>query len=267
MKMVPKLKRQWKKLVSPTEKEPERDSVKVLSIDEFPDICPVVVNVWHKQNNLGEGYVDGGAQICVITQTCVERMGLKVSGVSGFRIRMANHQKVKCLGVVKDLEVEAYHIKTMVDFHVMPAGLGAYRIILGRPWLRAVRAVQDWRSGTISLYGKTGVKKSFNMDGRKPVSEDFEDGDDSSSEGSSTTSDVDSDSTTSSEEDVEVAFLLVDEEHKENDVMALVNDDEEEHTGPYEVIEELMKPKMGCGREAGTYYEDVKLRSFGHGKK
>ena len=52
VEMVPKLKRQWKKLVSPTKKEPKRGSVKVLSIDELPDICPVV-NVWHKQKNLG----------------------------------------------------------------------------------------------------------------------------------------------------------------------------------------------------------------------
>ena len=96
MEMVPKLNRQWKKLVSPTEKEPERGSVKVLSIDELLDICPVVVNVWHKQKNLGEGYVDGGAQICVITQTCVERMGLKVSGVSGFRIRSPEGQMLRC---------------------------------------------------------------------------------------------------------------------------------------------------------------------------
>ena len=70
--------------------------------------------------------------------------------------------------------------------------------------------------------------------------EDCEDGDNSSSEGSYTTSDVDSDSTTTSEEDVEVAFVLVDEEQKENDVMTLVNEDGEEHVGPYEVIEELM---------------------------
>ena len=27
-------------------------------------------------------------------------------------------------------------VKAVVDFHVMPAGLGAYPIILGRPWLR-----------------------------------------------------------------------------------------------------------------------------------
>ena len=42
VEMVPKIKRQWKKLVSPIEKEPERGSIKVLSIDELPDICPVV---------------------------------------------------------------------------------------------------------------------------------------------------------------------------------------------------------------------------------
>ena len=55
--------------------------------------------------------MDGGAQICVITHTCVEKMGLVVAGVSGFCIRLANHQKVKCLGVVRDLEVEAYAVK------------------------------------------------------------------------------------------------------------------------------------------------------------
>ena len=134
--------------------------------------------------------MDGGAQICVITQTCVEKMGLVVAGVSGFRIRLANHQKVKCLGVVRDLEVEAYAVKTVVDFHVMPAGLGAYPIILGRPWLRAVNAVQDWRRGTISVHGKTGDKKLFDMDSKKPLGESSEDEEYSSDEESSTASEV-----------------------------------------------------------------------------
>ena len=35
--------------------------------------------------------------------------------------------------------------ETIVDFHVMPAGLGAYPIIPGRASLCAVSAVQDWR--------------------------------------------------------------------------------------------------------------------------
>ena len=72
-------------------------------------------------------------------------MGLVAASVSGFCIRLANHQKVKCLGVVRDLEVEAYAVKTIVKFYVMPTRLGAYPIILGRPWLCAVSAIQDWR--------------------------------------------------------------------------------------------------------------------------
>ena len=83
VEMVPKLKRQWKKLVSLREREPDRGSMRVLAIDELPDICPTV-DVWHKRKNIGQGYVDGGAQICVITQTCVEKMELVVDGVSGF---------------------------------------------------------------------------------------------------------------------------------------------------------------------------------------
>ena len=90
MEMVPKLKQQWKRLVNPTEKEPRRGSVKVMSIGELPDISPIV-EAWHKGKNLGEAYIDGGAQICVITHACVEQFGLTISGNSGFRIRLANH--------------------------------------------------------------------------------------------------------------------------------------------------------------------------------
>ncbi|MCO5548055.1 hypothetical protein L7F22_001511 [Adiantum nelumboides] len=224
VELVPKLKRQWKKLVNPMEKEPDKGSVRVLAIDEFLDICPIV-DVWHKRKNLGQGYVDGGAQICVITQTCVERMGLAVQGVSGFRIRLANHQKVKCLGVVKSLEIEAYAVKTVVDFHVMPVGLGAYPIILGRPWLRAVNAVQDWKQGTISLCGKTGGKKLFDMNRRKPLHEESEEGEDSSEEDSCTMSEVDSDSTSSNDEDVDVAFLLM--ETLDEELEGIVQDEQD----------------------------------------
>ena len=168
--------------------------------------------------------MDGGAQICVITQTCVEKMGLVAAGVSRFCIILANHQKVKCLGVVRHLEVEAYAVKTVVDFHVMPAGLGAYPIILGRPWLRAVSAVQDWRRGTISVHGKAGDKKLFDMDSRKPLSESSEDEEYSSDEESSTVSEVDSDNTSSSDENADVAFLPVDKEIEETSVVAFVDE-------------------------------------------
>lgn len=61
--------------------EGAKGSVKVLAIDEISDICPVV-DVWHKKMNLVQGYVDEGAQICVMTHACLEKMGLIVVGVS-----------------------------------------------------------------------------------------------------------------------------------------------------------------------------------------
>ena len=175
-------------------------------------------------------------------------MGLVVAGVSGFCIRLANHQKVKCLGMVRDLEVKAYAVKTIVDFHVMPAGLGAYPIILGKPWLHAISVVQDWKQGTISIHGKTGDKKLFDMDSRKPISGSSEDEDYSSDEESSTISEVDGDST-SSDENVDVAFLLVDKEIEEVGVVAFLDDAKKQCVGPFEVIEELMQPKVELSKK------------------
>ena len=85
VEMVPRLNCQWRKLVNPLEKEPDRDSVRVLAIDEVSNIF-LIIDVWHKRKNLGRGYVDGGAQIYVIKQKCVEKMGLEVVGISGFHI-------------------------------------------------------------------------------------------------------------------------------------------------------------------------------------
>lgn len=48
-------------------------------------------------------------------------------------VRLANNAKVKCLGLIKNLEVKVFGQKSLLlDFHVMPAGVGAYPIILGR---------------------------------------------------------------------------------------------------------------------------------------
>ena len=117
MEIAPKMKRKWKALVNPIEKEPKRGFVKILSMSELPDICPTI-EAWHKGRNLGEAYIDGGAQVCVITQSCVEHHDLIIAGVSVFKIRMANHQRVKCLGVVQDLELEVFGVKDLVDLHV-----------------------------------------------------------------------------------------------------------------------------------------------------
>ena len=90
MEIVPKMRRQWKSLVNPTEKEPKNGLVRLMSLQELPDIC-LTVEAWHKGKNMGEAYMDGGAQVCVTTHACVEKLSLAIARNSGFHIRMANH--------------------------------------------------------------------------------------------------------------------------------------------------------------------------------
>lgn len=53
IEMVPCMKKQWKGLINPREREPQRQSIKVLNIQELPHICPIV-EAWHKGRSLGE---------------------------------------------------------------------------------------------------------------------------------------------------------------------------------------------------------------------
>ena len=164
MEMVPKMKWQWKILVNPLENEPKRGLVCFVSFQELPNFYPIV-EAWHMGKNMGEAYIDSAAQVCVITHACVEKFGLHIVGNSRFCIRMANHQKVKCLGIVQNLEIEVFEVKSLENSHVILVGLGDFPIILGGPWLRGVGDIQYWRRGVITLYNKKGDKKWFHKMG------------------------------------------------------------------------------------------------------
>ena len=89
IELIPKMKRQWKQLVNPMEKDPKRGSVRIMLMEELPDICPLAeawYKAWYKGKHIGQDYVDGGAQVCVITQSCMESLGLPITGNSGFKV-------------------------------------------------------------------------------------------------------------------------------------------------------------------------------------
>ena len=66
----------------------------------------------------------------------MERLGLKVIGSLDFKLRLPNHAKVKCLGRCMNVEVIVDGVSYNINYHIMPTGLGAYSLILGRRWLK-----------------------------------------------------------------------------------------------------------------------------------
>ncbi|MCO5595239.1 hypothetical protein L7F22_049278 [Adiantum nelumboides] len=146
MEMCPRLKRQWKHMVNPMKTEPTKGSVRDLSLNKLPNICPSI-DAWHKRKCIGEAYIDGGAQGAMF-------------------------------GHYQGLGGGGFDVKVLVNCHVMPAGIGAFPLILGRPWLQATKAIQDWGHGTITLYNRSCDKKKFDMATKQSLDADFDEDDD-----------------------------------------------------------------------------------------
>ncbi|MCO5548479.1 hypothetical protein L7F22_001938 [Adiantum nelumboides] len=154
--LAPKVRRQWTKMVST--RRVKTKAMGLVSGRNLQDITPVL-NVYVKGQIVSNVYVDGGAQICVMTEQTMHRLGLKVNAPTPCKAKMANNSKLKCLGVINALKIKVCDIEVEVDVYVMPTKGEGYPIILGRPWLMAMQARQNWGTGMLELQPHKGAKK------------------------------------------------------------------------------------------------------------
>ncbi|MCO5607243.1 hypothetical protein L7F22_061436 [Adiantum nelumboides] len=155
--LASKVRRQWTKMVST--RRVKTKAMGLVSGRNLQDITPVL-NAYVKGQRVSNVYVDGGAQICVITEQTMHRLGVKVNAPAPCKAKMANNSKVKCLGVINALKIKVCEIEVEVDVYVMPTRGEGYPIILGRPWLMAMQARQDWGTGMLELQPHKGAQKS-----------------------------------------------------------------------------------------------------------
>ena len=144
--LSPKMRRQWSKMVSTRTSK----IMGAVEAKKDEDVLPVL-EAYIKGQRINKVYVDGGAQVCVMTEKMMHRLGMEVQGKSEFKAKMANNVSVKCVGVCRGVKITVCGIKVAVDMYVIPAKGEGYPIILGRPWLIAMNARQDWEKGTLVL--------------------------------------------------------------------------------------------------------------------
>lgn len=146
-----------------------RKSSKVINLvkaDPNRDIVPFI-EAHIKGQKIPKVYVDGGAQICVMTEKLMQRLGLKVDTPSLYKAKLANNSTVKCVGVIKGVKVNVCGLEAEVDMHVMPTKGEGYPFIPGRPWLICIKVDQRWESGMLVLKPQTekgGERKPFTYD-------------------------------------------------------------------------------------------------------
>ncbi|MCO5566946.1 hypothetical protein L7F22_020629 [Adiantum nelumboides] len=181
--LSPRMRRQWSKMVSTRRSK----SVNTLKAQVLEDDVPVL-DTQIKGQRVSSDYVDGGEQVCVISKKMMHKLRLEVSEPSRFK---GNDVSVKYAGVVT-----VCGIQFGVDMYVLLARGEGYPIILGRPWLIAMNAKQDWESRTLLLKpprkeGKSIQTIVYNVkEGRKESSELETLEDEWSTEDSSSTAEV-----------------------------------------------------------------------------
>ncbi|MCO5593318.1 hypothetical protein L7F22_047328 [Adiantum nelumboides] len=146
--LFPKMRRTWSKMVST--RRAKTKAVGSIIARGMKDIVPVI-DAEIKSQRVSNVYVDGGAEICVMTEKLMHRLGLEVNEQISLQAKMANNVRVACVGKVNGMKVFAFGIAVSVDAYVIPTKGEGYPLILGRPWLMAMKARQDWETGSLEL--------------------------------------------------------------------------------------------------------------------
>ena len=204
--LAPKVRRQWTKMVSTRRSKPKIAGA--ISGRNLDDILPVM-DAHIKGQRISNIYIDGGAQICVMNEQMMHRLGLEVSRPAPCRAKMANNVKVRCVGIVNAVRVKAFDTEVDVDIFVMPTKGEGYPIILGRPWLMAMKAKQDWDTGTIQMKDAKGNGILYDMKSGQQRNMDLETTEDEFSSNSSATSEDESTMTEESDSSIEVMGVIL----------------------------------------------------------
>ena len=114
------------------------------------DILPVV-RAHIKGQSISNVLIDGGDQVCVMSERLMHCLGLEAGRLSEIKAKLANNKKSKFVGIIKGVKVSVLGAQVPIDMYVLPMQGEGYPLILGRPRLIAIKACQDWEKGTIVL--------------------------------------------------------------------------------------------------------------------
>ena len=103
--------------------------------------------------------LDGGSGVNIISEIMAKELGITEMQPAPFAVKMADQRRVRPLGIVRQEEINIEGCTFPVTFIVlrMEQMAGAYKMLLGRPWLRHGKIKQNWQTDEITI--RKGKKK------------------------------------------------------------------------------------------------------------
>jgi hypothetical protein len=87
--------------------------------------------------------VDGKAAVNVMAKWFIDKIGLKPNYPSLLKLKVIDQRCIRSPGIITELPISVNRILVKIDFQVLGISKekGGYPLVLGRPWLRQVKAV------------------------------------------------------------------------------------------------------------------------------
>ena len=92
--------------------------------------------------------IDGGSGINLMPEHVMQALGLEISRPAQFTVQLADQRSITPVGVLDLIPIEIQGNTFSISFIVirLPNLQGGFPLLLGRPWLRSVKALHDWGS-------------------------------------------------------------------------------------------------------------------------
>ena len=132
----------------------------------------VTLPLSHKNSSVIHAIVDGGSGVNIISRETYDKWGLPPLEKAPYTIKLADQSRVTPVGLARDVPVRLAGVRFVMSFAVMdlPQHSSSFSALLGRPWLRAVAALHDWRNNTLQFQSRDGAVKVNLKDGKiRPI--------------------------------------------------------------------------------------------------
>ena len=94
------------------------------------DVLPIL-KAYMKGQRIHKVYVDGGAQVFVMSEKMMHCLSLEIQWKSKAKAKMENNVSIKCVGVYKGVKITVCGVKVATNMYVIPARGGELSYHLG----------------------------------------------------------------------------------------------------------------------------------------
>ena len=92
--------------------------MEAIGAEQEEDVLPIL-EAYIKGKWISNMYVDGKAQVSVMSEKMMHHLGLEVEGKSEFKAKMAKNVSVKCVGVYKGIRITVCGVQVATYMYVI----------------------------------------------------------------------------------------------------------------------------------------------------